>query len=123
MGLLPLNYNGDIKYLDNYINNIKAKYNIFDNILNNYSIKYKRKYFLSGEYNYNELPPDCQSNRYLENYNLYMKQKLGKKFNLSWQKFINFIKSESKRTREKLTINADKNIKFYSKFSKFKKIK
>jgi hypothetical protein len=59
LGLLPLNYNGDIKYFDNFINNIKAKYNIFDSILNNYFIKYKRKYFLSGEYNYNKLPPDC----------------------------------------------------------------
>ena len=34
-----------------------------------------------------------------------MKQHLGRKYNLSWQKFINFIKSESKRTREKLTSN------------------
>ena len=58
-------------------------------------------------------------NSYLENYNLYMKSKLGKKYNLNWFKFMRFFK----RTRDKLTINTNKNLEYYSKFTKFKKSK
>ena len=59
----------------------------------------------------------------LENYNCYIKKKLGKKYNLKWNKFLNFIKNESKRIRLKLTSNTDVNIEYNSKYSKFGKNK
>ena len=56
------------------------------------------------------MPIDCRSNSYLENYNLFIKKILGKKYNLNWDIFINFLKDESDRIRNKLTLNTEKNI-------------
>ena len=115
LGLLPLNYKGNIDYFDSFLNNLKKDFPEFINVLNNYFIKYKRHFFLSGEYNYNNLPMDCRSNSYIENYNLYLKKNLGKKYNLNWNKFIRFIKNESTRIRNKLTIDTNKNTDYFSK--------
>ena len=123
LGKLPLEYNGKIEYIDNILNKIKSKYPKFINIIDNYFIKYKYKYFISGEYNYNKIQKDCSANSYLENYNLYIKKILGKKYNLKWNKFINFLKDESERIRKKLTTNRDINLEYYSKYSTFGKDK
>ena len=58
---------------------------------------------------------DCRSNSYIENYNLYLKKNFGKKYNLNWNKFIRFIKNESTRIRNKLTIDTNKNTDYFSK--------
>ena len=92
-------FNGDIGYVDTVLNNLKKKYNEFANLLDNYFIKYKYNYFINGDYNYSKIPKDVRSNSFLENYNTFLKKKLGKK-NLSWIKFISFIKKESIRIRE-----------------------
>ena len=57
----------------------------------------------------------------MENYNLYLKTQLGRKYNLNWNIFINFLKKESDRIRNKLTCNTEKNYIFESKpkFTKF----
>ncbi len=47
---------------------------------------------------------------YIENYNLFLKKNLGKKYDLNWDLFINFLKKESSRIRDKLTVGTDKNI-------------
>ena len=42
---------------------------------------------------------------------IYFKKKnLGKKYDLNWDLFINFLKKESSRIRDKLTVGTDKNI-------------
>ena len=92
-------FNGNIGYVDTVLNNLKKKYNEFANLLDNYFIKYKYNYFINGDYNYSKIPKDVRSNSFLENYNTFLKKKLGKK-NLSWIKFISFIKKESIRIRE-----------------------
>ena len=123
LGLLPLEYQGNIEAFDKFIIDLKSKYPDFINFFNNYFIKYKRQFFVSGEYNYNNLPIDCRSNSYIENYNLYLKRKLGKKYNLSWNKFLRFIKNESLRFRNKLTFETNINIDYNSKKTKFGNLK
>ena len=95
LGKLLLEYNGILDYIDN-------KFPEFVLILENY---FKFKYFKIGDYNYNKTPINYCTNSYLENYNLCIKKILGNKLNLSWIKFINFIKEESQRIRLKLTYN------------------
>ena len=65
------------------------------------------------------MPVDCRSNSYLENYNLFMKQNLGKKYKLRWNVFIDFLKSESSRIRNKLTKDTESNILEKVKKTKF----
>ena len=55
----------------------------------------------------------------MENYNLYLKNKLGRKHNLNWNLFINFIKNEFIRIYDKLTTNTEKNIEHISQKTKF----
>lgn len=78
-GKIPIEYNGDIGYVDTVLNNLKKKYNEFANLLDNYFIKYKYNYFINGDYNYSKIPKDVRSNSFLENYNTFLKKKLGKK--------------------------------------------
>ena len=101
------------------INEIKNKYTNYKDFIDEYFIKYKSHLFESGYYNYNALPIDCKANSYLENYNLFLKKNLGKKYNLNWDIFINFLKEESDRIRNKLTLNTKKNFIKKSKETKF----
>ena len=41
-------------------------------------IKNKMLYFKDNSLNYNNIPDDCRTNNYLENYNGYIKNQLGK---------------------------------------------
>ena len=79
LGILPLLYNGNMSYFYNYLEILKNDYPNYSNYINNYYIKYYNEYFKNNEYNYNILPEDCKSNSFLENYNKYIKDKLGKK--------------------------------------------
>ena len=69
------------------------------------------------------MPVDCRSNSYLENYNLYIKQNLGRKYKLQWNVFLNFLKNESERIRNKLTKKTETNILQKAKKTKFGKEK
>ena len=60
------------------------------------------KYFEDNSFNCFDVPKDCRSNSFLENYNGYIKEKLGKRRLVNWVNFLNFIKDESKRSIEKL---------------------
>ena len=119
LGLLPIKYNGDINYINNSLNELEENYPNFKNIIENYFKKYKMEYFINGDYNYNELPIDCRSNSYLENYNLFINQNLGRKYKLRWDVFLKFLKSESERIRNKLTKNTESNILQKAKNTKF----
>ena len=87
---MPLVYNEDIKIIKSELEKIKEEEEIFSDFIGNYFYKYKLQFFISGEYNYSELPIDCDSNSYLENYNLFLKINLGRKYNLNWNLFITF---------------------------------
>ena len=73
----------------------------------------------------NYLPVDCRSNSYLDNYNIYLKKNLGRKYNLNWNIFITFLKEESVWIRNQLTYKTEKNFdristKKYTKFGQEK---
>ena len=69
--------------------------------------------------NYSLIPDDTRSNSYLENYNKKIDDYFGKKHLSNWLNFINFIKSESVNSLEKLKSNANSNVRYKEKFSKF----
>ena len=101
------------------LNNIKKNFPYVIDFIDKYFIIYKKPFFENGEYNYNDIPIDCRANSYLENYNLFLKKQLGRKYKLNWDLFINFIKKEFIRIRDRLTENTEKNIKIISKKTKF----
>ena len=117
LGRIPIDYEGKMDYFNNIVDNIKKNYPYLNDFIDKYFSKYKS--FEIGEYNYNDIPIDCRNNSYLENYNLYLKRKLGRKYKLNWDLFINFIKDEFRRLRDKLTENTEKNIINISKKTKF----
>ena len=82
LGLLHLQYKGDINLINNKLNQLIQNYPRFEHIIENYFKVHKLSYFINGDYNYNDLPIDCRSKSYLENYKLYMKQNLGRKYKL-----------------------------------------
>ena len=100
--------------------NWKKNYSLYSNFIKNYFIKNKKDFFKKGDYNYSIIPDDCRSNSFLENYNKYLKQRLGKKRIINWFNFISFIKEESKRSLDKLSINDNFNINYKLKKMKFK---
>ena len=53
------------------------------------------QYFNDYSLNYSIFPDDCKTNNFLENYNDYLKNMLGKHRIINWVNFIHFIKEES----------------------------
>ena len=92
---------------------------IYKNFLNNYFLPNKIPYFNDNSLNYFNIPKDCRTNNFLENYNGYIKDKLGKYRTINWINFLNIIKEESSRSILKL-LNPikDKNTFKASEFSK-----
>ena len=60
------------------------------------------EYFKDNSLNYQNIPIDCRTNNFLENYNGYIKSRLGQHRVINWVNFIDFIKKESERSIEKL---------------------
>ena len=110
LGLLPLQYKGDINLINNKLNQLIQNYPRFEHIIENYFKVNKLPYFINGDYNYNDLPIDCRSNSYLENYNLYMKQNLGRKYKLRWDTLLKFLNEKFEIIRNKLTRNNEVNV-------------
>ena len=52
-------------------------------------------YFNDNSLNYSIIPDDCRTNNFLENYNGYLKNMLGKHRIINLVNFIHFIKAES----------------------------
>ena len=106
---LPFEYNGDMKIINQKLNKIIKKFPLYENYINNYFKVNKYEYFEDLSLDYNRIPIDFRTNNYLENYNGYIKNQLGKNRIINWVNFIHFIKLESRRSIEKLT-NTDKQI-------------
>ena len=77
---------------------IKNNYPNYTNFIDNYFIVNKKSFFIDGWLNYSSVPKDCRTNNFLENYNGYIKSKLGKHRLINWVNFINFLKEESQRS-------------------------
>ena len=95
LGKLPFNYKGNINLVHNICKELIKNYPLYENFINQYFLKNKLQYFEDKSLDYNSIPEDCRSNSYLENYNGYLKYKLGKFRIVNWINFIHFIKEES----------------------------
>ena len=111
LGKIPFYYKGDMNYFDTECKLLIEKYPNHTNFINNYFISNKRYLFEDQSLNYNKVPDDCRTNSFLENYNGYIKQKLGKKRVINWMNFLTFIKEESTRSINKLYSATSKNLK------------
>ena len=111
LGKLPFYYKGDIKLFNEECNKIIEKYPDYTNFINNYFIRTKKPFFIDNSLNYNLIPKDCRTNSFLENYNGYIKSKLGKNRLTNWVNFINFLKEESQRSITKLYNATTTNLK------------
>lgn len=96
LSYLPLKYKGNIKYFDDTVDNIKKKNPIFTNFIDKYFIKVKRKFFVSKDFDYYHIPNDIRANSYVETYNKFIKENLGKKRIVNWYNFIIFLKMNLK---------------------------
>ena len=100
-----------MKKIDNKLNNIIKKYPIYENYINNYFKENKLEYFKDFSLDYNRIPKDCRTNNYLENYNGYIKNQLGKNHIINWVNFIHFLKLERQSSTEKITNPKNKILK------------
>ena len=107
LGALPFEYKGNISYLENKINDIINQYPKYKNFVNNYFKKHKFPYFIDKSLDYHNIPNDSYTNNYLENYNRYLKNQLGKHRVINWINFLNFLKLESDRIINKLLDNSN----------------
>ena len=123
LSLLPFNYNGDIKEYDRILSNLSNYNKKCYNFIYNYFDKNKKNGFINNSYNYNNIPIDVKSNSILERYNLSIKKYFGNKRECSWINFMNFINTEIEENVSKLSKNENKNILYYSKYTKFKEKK
>ncbi len=98
-----------MKIINQKLNKIIKKFPLYENYINNYFKVNKYEYFEDLSLDYNRISIDFRTNNYLENYNGYIKNQLGKNRIINWVNFIHFIKLESRRSIEKLT-NTDKQI-------------
>ena len=108
---LPFIYKGDMKIIEKECNRISKKYPNHLNFINNYFINNKKNFFEDQSLNYHLIPSDCRTNSFLENYNGYIKSKLGKHRETNWVNFMNFIKDESGRIIDKLYNATSNNLK------------
>ena len=99
---MPFIYKGDMNIINNILDELSSKYKKYYNFINSYFKVNKLQYFKDFSLDYSTIPKDCRTNNYLENYNGFIKLKLGKNRVINWINFINFIKEESSRAIEKL---------------------
>ena len=102
LGSLPFLYRGNISLIEKFLDNLIDEHPKYNNFINEYFKPNKLIYFKNFSLDYSKIPKDCRTNNYLENYNGYIKSKLGKNRIINWVNFINFIKDESIRYVYKL---------------------
>ena len=57
---------------------VKENYPLYYNFIDNYFMINKKKFYIDGSLNYLQVPINCKTCNFLENYNGYIKSKLGK---------------------------------------------
>jgi len=119
LSILPLKYNGNIEYVKEIVDSLSTKYPYYYNYLNNYFLEYKLKYFIDGSLDYSKFPMDIRTNSSLEKYNKLIKETLGKNRFCDWINFLNFIKTEIKRINLQFSQNANINVLYATKKTKF----
>ena len=82
LGKLPFIYKGDMNIIYNLFDELSSKYPKYYNFINQYLNVNKLDYFKDLSLDYNTIPNDCRTNNYLENYNGFIKLKLGKHLDL-----------------------------------------
>ena len=102
LSILPIKYGGDTSIVYSELDKIIEEYPLYENFIENYFKKQKLEYFKDNSLNYQNIPIDCRTNNFLENYNGYIKSRLGQHRVINWVNFIDFIKKESERSIEKL---------------------
>ena len=123
LGELPFRFKGNIQYIENECKTLIKNYPHYENFINNYFLKNHLEYFKDGSLNYTNIPKDCRSNSFLENYNGYIKEKLGKHRLVNWVNFIEFIKQESVRSISKLLNDTNTNLKSNNSYTKTNTLK
>ena len=123
LGKLPFAYKGNIQYVKTFCDNLSNEKKAYSNYINNYFLPNKLPYFEDNSLNYYNVPKDARTNNFLENYNGYIKNKLGKFRTVNWVNFLNFIKEESDRSIQKLLATNIKTEKYSYKPSKEIKLK
>ena len=111
LGRIPFIYKGDMKIFESEIKKLSNEYPKYVNFINNYILGNKKTYFEDGSLDYSKVPKDCRSNSFLENYNGFIKSKLGKYRIINWVNFMNFLKEESQRSITKLYNATSSNLK------------
>ena len=76
---IPLNYDGDMNYVETKLQNIINENPLYENFINNYFKKNKLQFFEDRSLNYHNIPREFRTNNFLENYNGFIKSQLGKK--------------------------------------------
>ena len=108
-----------MNYFDNKIKILESQYREHYSYIIKYFYKEKRKYFEDNSFNYNICPPDIRVNSIVAHYNSTIKKYFGEKKETNWIIFMNFIKSEIQIIIDKLSKNENKNVIYYSKYTKF----
>ena len=116
LGTLPLKYDGDLDKITNIIEELKEKYPSHF-ILLDYFIKENLCYFIDHSLYYSKYPKFIRSNSILENYNKYLKEKLGSKKIVNYINFLSFIKGEDERFFKEFNIKS----RNYAEILKFRK--
>ena len=99
---MPFKYKSDISRINEKCNEFLQKYHEYYNYITNYILSSKLKYLEDNSLNYLDVAKDFRNNSFLENYNRYINEKLGKQRQVNWVNFINFIKDVVKYTFNKI---------------------
>ena len=119
LAMICLDYKGSMDYFDFEIKNIESQYNKEYYPLISYFLENKLKFFADEDYNYNAILEDIRTNSSLERYNKELKKYVCNKKNCNWFIFLNTINNELLRIKDIITKNQNKNVRYYSKKTKF----
>ena len=115
LGILPLKYSRDNEYINNKITYLQNKFKDHYAFLD-YFITVNLKYFLNNSLYYNIYPKYVRSNSILENYNMYMNDKLGDTQIVNYINILNFLKNEDEKFFKEFNIKS----RNYSEIIKYK---
>ena len=72
LSLFPIEYKGNLKYIDDQISDLLNKYPMMYNYIISYFKKNKYKYIEDGSFNYANFPPDIRNTLLKKLYNYFL---------------------------------------------------